>query len=176
MDPENYDKIYTMNSKFYKDPDFYGKIGTESSLVTTITNEAHRRHRAILAPFFLRRSVLEQEDIIQEKAAKLCRRIGEDGKRGTPNDLQAGFRAVSLDVVTEYAFGKENCWNSLDADEYANWYHDSLRGMLPMTYFFRFFPALEKPMKGMPYWLAKRMNPIIIPLMDCLKVRPISFL
>ena len=159
-----------MNTKFYKDPSFYTLSGANTALFSITSNEEHRRYRAILNPFFSRRSVLDQEKIVQEKAAKLLARIEADSKRGEATDISVGFRAISVDTITEYAFGAERCWNSLDREDLGVWYNDLARTIVPMMYVFKIVPWLQAPMQAMPYWLAKILNPIVTGMMDMMEV------
>jgi hypothetical protein len=169
-DNNNYEKVYATHSGLYKDPSFYSLIGIDSALFSTISNEAHRRKRAILNPFFSRRAALDQEDVVQSKAAKLCRRIERDSEHGLLTNMQIGLRAVSIDVITEYAFGADNCYNSLDAEDFGVWYNKLVRGVAPMIYIFKLVPALKGPLQGMPFWLAKKINPVAVSFMTLIRV------
>lgn len=93
-DPDNYDKVYSVGGPFYKDPVFYEVLRAECTF-TAISNEEHRRRRGPLNHFFSRRAVLDLEDIVQQKAARLCRRVRESLDAGTPADLRAGLRAAA---------------------------------------------------------------------------------
>jgi len=170
VDSDNYDRVYATHTAFYKDPSFYSRYGIDGALFAVISNEVHRQKRAILNPFFSRRAVLDQEDIVQAKAAKLCQRIERDSVRGLLTNVQIGFRAVSIDVITEYAFGADNCYNSLDAEDFGVWYNELGRTVAPMIYLFMLVPALQAPLQGMPFWLAKRVNPVVIGFMKLIRV------
>ncbi len=60
---------------------------------------------------FSRKKVLELEDVIQDKVAKISKGLETGLKSGDPSgvDLYYGFRAVSVDVITDYAFN--DCCN-----------------------------------------------------------------
>jgi len=167
---EHYDKIYSMTSKHHKDPAFYTLVGAPWTVFSTIGNEEHRHRRATLNPFFSRRAVLAQEDVVQAKVGKLCDRIAADSARGVPTDFGTGTRALAVDVVTEYAFGPENCFRSLDEPDFGEWFNLLMRGVTPMIYFLRVFRFLQRPMQDMPYWLAKRMNPLVVGLLGAKQV------
>jgi len=169
-DSDNYDKVYTTHGNTYKDPKFYSLIGCDSALFSVISNEVHRQKRALLNPFFSRRAVLDQEDVVQSKAAKLCRRIERDSERGLLTNVQIGFRAVSIDVITEYAFGPDNCYNSLDAEDFGVWYNELVRGVAPMVYIFKLVPALQAPLQALPFWIAKMINPLVVAFMTLIRV------
>jgi hypothetical protein len=129
-DPANYEKIYNVGSKFYKDPAFYGAIGAPKAAFTTPSNELHRVRRAALNPMFSRKLVLELEDVVQDKASKLSNRIESGTKDGNPEgvDLHFGFRAVSVDVITDYAFG--DCYNLLEKDDFGKYFFDMVKGTI----------------------------------------------
>lgn len=153
----NYDKIYSIGSKFLKDPEFYGVYDLRYAILVTIPEDLHRRQRAALGPFFSRRMVLQMEDIIQEKVATLCRRVEDGLKRAEPVDLHTGFRSISIDVVTDYAF--DNCWDHLCQDDLGAWFTRISRGLGMSAWVFQLFPFLAKLMKSMPPWLARTISP-----------------
>lgn len=155
-DQDNYDKVYSVAGHFHKDALFYGALGLRIML-TAVSNDEHRRRRAPLNHFFSRRAVLDLEDIVQEKVAKLCRRVREALAARTPADLRSGLRAVSIDVLTEYAFA--DCWNHLDAPDFKPWFSEALRDTGRMWWTFQQFPVLLKPMQAMPEDFARKMSP-----------------
>jgi hypothetical protein len=166
-DPDNYDKIYNMGGRFYKDPLFYDALGVPV-MFTAISNDEHRRRRAPLNHFFSRRAVLNLEDIVQEKVGKLCRRVRESLIAGKSSDLRSGLRAVSIDVLTEYAFA--DCWSHLDAPDFNAWFSEAVRDTGVMWWTFQQFPVLLKPMQSMPEDFARKMSPAMNGWMDCIVV------
>ncbi|KAL5319155.1 hypothetical protein ACEPPN_012204 [Leptodophora sp. 'Broadleaf-Isolate-01'] len=163
-DPDNYDKIYSLSSKFYKDPLFYNALGVEV-MFTAIANNEHRQRRAPLDHFFSRRAVLGLEDIVQEKVKKLCRRMHDSLDASKPVDLRAGTRAVSIDVLSEYAF--DDCWNHLDVEDFAAWFSEAVRDTGVMWWTFQQFPALLRPMQSIPEDYARKMSLAMNGWMDC---------
>jgi hypothetical protein len=123
-DPANYEKIYSVGSKFYKDQAFYGAIGAIGAAFSTPSNELHHVRRAALNPMFSRKLVLELEDVVQDKASKLSSRLESGLKDGNPSgvDLHFGFRAASVDVITDYAFG--DCYNLLEEEDFGKYFFD----------------------------------------------------
>jgi cytochrome P450 len=132
---------------------------------TAIANDEHRRRRAPLNHFFSRRAVFDLEDIIQEKVKKLCRRIQQSLDVSKPVDLQAGTRAVSIDIITEYAF--DDCWNHLDVDDFAAWFSEAARDGGVMWWTFQQFPVLLKPMQAIPEDYARKMSPTMNGWIGC---------
>ncbi|KAF4468952.1 benzoate 4-monooxygenase cytochrome P450 [Fusarium albosuccineum] len=159
--PKNYDIIYGLKSDFYKDPRFYGALGIDSATFSTFSNELHRRRRALMNPFFSKRKVLELEslDVIHDKVEKLCRIVSADRAAKRPTNLHAAFRAISVDVITDYAF--DESWNQLDADDLGQWFSDMIRSSADMFWTFQAFPSLRDPIQGLPESIAKKMSPSV---------------
>ncbi|KAK5653086.1 hypothetical protein OQA88_9373 [Cercophora sp. LCS_1] len=164
-DPSNYDTIYAIGGKFYKDPVFYSGTGDEYSGFATISNEDHRRRRAPLESFFSRRAVLELEGVVRDKVEKLCRLVEEGLAQGNVIDLHAAFRAVSIDVITEYAF--DDCWDQLDLPDLGQWFSDMGMNIGVSFWVMQQFPLLLKVMKALPLWVVRRLGPALSDMLDC---------
>jgi cytochrome P450 len=134
-------------------------------MFSAIGNDEHRRRRAPLNHFFSRRAVFDLEDIVQEKVKKLCRRIQESLDVSKPADLRAGTRAVSIDIITEYAF--DDCWNHLVVDDFAAWFSEAVRDTGVMWWIFQQFPVLLKPMQSIPEDYARKMSPAMNGWISC---------
>ncbi|PKS08510.1 hypothetical protein jhhlp_004895 [Lomentospora prolificans] len=163
-DPEDYDVIYSVGSKFYKAASFYGALGVYV-MFSVESNEDHRRLRAPMSHFFSRRAVFDLEALVQAKVRKLCRRMHEALDAGKPVDLRAGTRAISIDVMTEYAF--DDCWDHLDDPDFCSWFSEAVRDTGVMWWTFQQFPALLKPMQAMPEDWARKMSPAMNGWMNC---------
>lgn len=72
-------------------------------------------------------------------------------------DLHHGFRAVSVDVITDYAF--DNCYNLLDRPSLGAEFFAVIRGMAPALWIFQQFPFMQKLATMLPPWLLLRMSP-----------------
>lgn len=155
-DPENYERIYFVGSKYSKSADFYRAFGSNSAAFTTPSNEAHRVRRAALNPLFSRKMVLELEDVVQAKAQKLYSRLTDALSAGTALDLHHGFRAVSVDVITDYAF--DNCYNLLDLADFGVDFFAMVRGLGPAFWFFQQWPFTQTIAYKIPLWLAKILS------------------
>jgi cytochrome P450 len=112
-DPENYEKIYYIASRApAKAGYFYNVFGLHTAAFHTPSNELHRVRRGALNPLFSRKAVQELEGLVQSKLVKLSRRVNEAVTDGKPVDLHHGFRALAVNVITNYTF--DNCYNQLD--------------------------------------------------------------
>lgn len=100
--------------------------------------------------------VLQLEEVVQSKAQKLCRRLMEALVAGQPLDLHHGFRAVSVDVITDYAF--DDCHNLLDRPNFGEDFFAMVRGLGPAFWFFQQWPFIQPLALKTPMWLAKFMS------------------
>ena len=181
-DPANYDKIYSMGTKFLKDPSFYtpmeGPVATPI-LLTILSLDEHRIRRKMLTPFFSRQSVLEVEHMVWDKANQLCDIMQSEmdrpdcvpGKR--PFDAYKALRAVAIDVITEYAYAR--CWHMLDDGvEYGNWYPEAIRSVQTMFPWLQGFPVLVPLFRAVPEWLKLVVFPAYKRWDDSLRVSFLS--
>lgn len=126
-DAANYDKIYYMGTKYWKSPNFYNALCVPSSTFGTPPNDVHKIRRGALNPMFSRQKVLELESIVQQKASKVCKRMQAGIDRNEPVDLHHAFRAVSVDVVSGFAF--DRCYDFLDKDDIGAKFFEMARGI-----------------------------------------------
>ncbi|KAH0566183.1 hypothetical protein GP486_000415 [Trichoglossum hirsutum] len=155
-DPENYDRIYHIGAKYYKCPKFYGCFGLDSCTFCTWDSELHRVRRAALNPRFSRKSVLELEGVVQSKVQKLCQKVADMLHTNKPVDLHHGFRAISIDVITDYAF--DNCYDLLDKAGFGLEFFSMIDAILPTFWIFYQWPLLQSVAMNIPAWLAKLTN------------------
>jgi hypothetical protein len=158
-DPYNYETIYSVGYKFNKDPDFY--VGFRNDTIfNVVPPEAHRQARMPLNPFFSRRAILDQEDIIWDKVNKLCRRMFEARESGAVFDMYCGFRAISIDVLSEYAY--DSCWNLLDSEDLGIGWTYLFRTLGSIMHTVVQFPTIV-PFMGrmMPIRFAAMLNPAL---------------
>ncbi|KAM5440458.1 hypothetical protein McanMca71_003941 [Microsporum canis] len=155
--PENYDKIYHVGTKYNKSAPFYDAFGVDKATFTTADNNIHRMKRAAFNPFFSRKRVLELEDIVQSKAKTLVKRISSALESCGGIDLHHGFRAISIDVISDYAF--DNCYKFLEKDDFGAPFFDVIRGFGPMFWLFQQVPFMRPILLGIPLWMAKLTSP-----------------
>ncbi|KAL8839813.1 MAG: hypothetical protein Q9176_004216 [Flavoplaca citrina] len=159
-DPEHYDKIYTVRSKFSKDAQFYGGFANPNSMFTTPSNELHRARRGDLNPFFSRKVVFDHETMVQEKVNKLMGRIEEALDSDMGLDVHHGLRAVSIDVITDYAFGES--YRLLDQPDLGLQFFTLVQRLGPAAWLFRQWPWVKPVVMMMPkkvvYFLSEPMG------------------
>jgi hypothetical protein len=175
-DPDNYDTIYSQNGKYTKDPRFYAGFGLDSNaMFVAYTESAHRFRRAPLNPFFSRRAVLGLEGIVQEKVAKFLQRLQTDVNNGRPFNIASAYKALSIDVISLYAF--DECWDHLERDDLGAWYEDVIRTIAgPFLYTLQQWPFLVKPLLSIPDVIATKLDPAMAGLLFMQKVSSVRVL
>ncbi|KAJ9659114.1 hypothetical protein H2201_007516 [Coniosporium apollinis] len=155
-DPENKEIIYSMSSRYAKSPVFYNALYVPHSTFGTPSNEVHKHKRAMLNPFFSRRMVLELEGVVQHKAAKIVDLMSSAIAADRPVDLHHAFRALSVDVISDYAFNKS--YDLLDSPDLGAHFFAMARGVGPAMYVFQQFPSLQRLAMKIPPWLAPMLS------------------
>lgn len=87
-------------------------------------------------------------------------------------DLLCGFRAVSLDVLNDYAF--DDCYDWLNEKNFGVEIFRMLRDIGPTLWFFQEFPSMRDLAIQTPFWLAKLGSKSLSRMMMCLEARNTS--
>jgi hypothetical protein len=95
---------------------------------------------------------LDLEDVVQSKVSKLDHRLSEAASSKTAVDLHHALRAISVDVITDYAF--DNCYDLLDREDFGIPFFDTMRELGPAVWFFQQWPFLQSIALSIPPWLA----------------------
>jgi cytochrome P450 len=158
---DDYEKIYHVGSKYAKSPNFYNALCAPHSSVCTVSNEVYKIKRGAMNPIFSRQRVLDVESIVQDKVGKVILRL--ENSISNPRvgdesgvDLHHAFRAVSVDVISEFAFG--SCYNFLDKDDTGANFFVMARGIGPALYAFQQLPSLQRLALKIPPWLAPLLS------------------
>lgn len=107
-DPDFYDVIYAPASKRRDKYDGWTiGAGAPASSFATVSHDLHRIRRSALNPFFSKRAVYTNaEQLIRDKTEKLCQRFREACKTQEVIRLDAAYMALTMDIITHYAFGE----------------------------------------------------------------------
>lgn len=155
-DPDNYEVIYSVGTKYAKSPQFYDGFGIGYSTFSTGPNDVHRVRRGRLDPFFSRRKVINLEHIVRSRAEKLIDLVSSKLARKEAVDMHHAFRAISVDVITDYAFGES--YHLLDTADMGREFFEMVNGIGPTMWIFQQWPALQKLALSMPSAAAKMMS------------------
>ncbi|KFY66112.1 hypothetical protein V496_02171 [Pseudogymnoascus sp. VKM F-4515 (FW-2607)] len=155
-DPDNYEIINCVGTKFAKSSPFYDSFGIGYSTFSSGPNDIHRIRRGMLNPFFSRQTVLSLESIVHSKADKLINLLNTKLPKHQAVDLHHAFRAISVDVITDYAFG--HCYNLLDTEDLGLDFFAMVQGIGPTMWIFQQWPSLRTFALSLPSALVKAMS------------------
>lgn len=104
-DPDWYNELYAAGGRRRdKSGWFVGRSGGQS-IFGTIHHDHHRLRRSALNPFFSKNSIAAIEPLIQDKVNRLGHALSENIQTNQPVEMQTAFMALTLDVISHYAFG-----------------------------------------------------------------------
>jgi hypothetical protein len=101
---------------------------------------------------------------VQDKAEKLCGLVTRNFAVGKAVDLHHAFRAISVDVITDYSFN--SCYNLLDEPNLGRDFFTMVRGVGPAMWVFQQFPQLQNLALALPDKVAAGLNPAIGKLLE----------
>lgn len=107
-------------------------------------------------PLFSRKRVLDLEDVVQSKVGKLDQRLRDAATTGDEVDLHYGLRAISVDTIADYGFGKS--YDLLDRQDFGKAFFETMRQLGPAVWFFQQWPFLQSIALSIPPWVAKRLS------------------
>jgi hypothetical protein len=93
---------------------------------------------------------------VQSKVEKLIRIARQKFAAGRAIDLHHGFRAVSVDVMTEYCYGE--CFDTLDHEDLGDRFNAIFRRLGPSLWFGQQWPTLYKFGLSLPASVASTMS------------------
>ena len=99
--------IYGPTSKFEKSKYFYRAFEDQASNLFTIRDrQQHSQDKSLISHAFSRANVIQHEESIYDKAGYLMDRIAQRAKDGQTIPLFPAFRCMTLDTISEFAFGR----------------------------------------------------------------------
>jgi hypothetical protein len=114
-DPDQYDVIYRVGSKFLKDKDFYERATTGHSSGTTVTacdKKYHASRRKDTMVLLSRQKVELLHPLVTEKLSIFLGHVHQLCEARRPVNVFRGWRCLTLDIISDFAFGQ--CVDSLD--------------------------------------------------------------
>ena len=105
---------------------------------------------------FSRQKVLDLDSIVQDKADIVCQRMQAGIDNDEPVDLHHAFRAVSVDIISDFAFDK--CYDFLDKDDIGATFFEMTRGIGPALWAFQQFPSFQSMALKTPPWMAPYLS------------------
>lgn len=168
-DPDYYDKLYSGPTQKRDKWEWSAKMfGGNGGSFGTIRHEQHRLRRAALSPYFSKQSVTRLEPTIRSTIEHLCTRFKEFQKTGTPVELEAAYAALTLDIITDYAFAKP--YGALSRPDFAREWPKWMMTISASSHIIKQFGWLLPLMRAMPAWFALKIDPGMVLLIQLKKV------
>lgn len=173
-DPEWYDTLYT-SGRHQRDKSawFVGRSGGQS-VFSTINHDHHRLRRAALNPFFPKSSIVKVEPLVVECVDKLCNALDAYSSSKEPVELQTTYMALTLDVISCYAFGKS--FGLLDKPGFSPEWKKAILGSIEAGIVNRHFPWLATVLMNLPESVAAAISAPAAFFIQLQRVRHISLI
>lgn len=164
-DSEYYDELYAPASK---KKDKYASwvvlAGTPKASFATVPHNLHRVRRAALNPFFSKRSIYKVEPLIADKVQRLCARFDGEIKNKRVIRLDAAYMALTMDIITEYAYGES--YDYLSEDDYKLKWKHTIVGGVANGVLLRQFPWALPILNAIPLPILHKLDPHAAALME----------
>lgn len=147
-DPDWYNELYAAGGRQRnKSKWFVGRSGGQSTF-GTVEHNHHRLRRTALNPFFSKSSISAIEPLIQDKVDKLCQAMDEYTNSEIHVEMGTAFIALSLDVISTYAFG--NSFGLVEKRGFSPEWKAALRAAIEAAIFNRHMPWMADVMMNLP--------------------------
>ncbi|KAF2871559.1 cytochrome P450 [Massariosphaeria phaeospora] len=156
-DPDWYNELYAAGGRRRdKSGWFVGRSGGQS-IFGTVHHDLHRLRRSALNPFFSKSSVAALEPLIQDKVNKLGHALSPHVESGTAIELHTAFIALTLDVISGYAFG--NSFGLVEKPGFDSEWKTAISSMIEAGISNRHLPWLADIMMNLPDSVAATISP-----------------
>ncbi|KAL3471771.1 cytochrome P450 [Aspergillus californicus] len=158
LDLEYYDEIYASSArKRNKDLTLISRFGLDGSGFATVDAETHRQLRAPVDRFFSKRVIENSEDLIHARINKLVYYLKEACASHSVVSLDAGFAALTSDIIHEYVYGINP--GNLDKPAFNAHTRDAINALMVSSHLIYFFPVLQTVLNALPLGLLEKMSP-----------------
>jgi cytochrome P450 len=162
------------NALHINDPDFYdvysGKVGekrdkypwamphfnTPQAIVATVEHNHHRLRRGAVAQFFSKANIRRLDYVLKGNVKKFLGRLQEFEESGEPVNILDGFKALTSDVLTAYAFGESHCY--LDVKDFNKPFWSLFQELSHNDAFTNHFPWFLPVVTSFPDWMQRLMG------------------
>ncbi|CZR52602.1 related to cytochrome P450 CYP3/CYP5/CYP6/CYP9 subfamilies [Phialocephala subalpina] len=156
-DPEYYDVLYSNNLPVNKSSWYTRQFDMGHATFGTIEHKQHRLRRSALNPFFSKQMISKLEPTIQAVVEKLFSRLEEFRGAGKPVEMRAAYSALTIDVITAYAFNES--WEHLDSPDFKKDWFDGVHLMMGAGNFMKQFPWLFSVVRVLPQSVVVWLSP-----------------
>lgn len=140
----------------------------------TPSHKLHRIRKDSLSPFFSKRTVAERETQVREKVDHLVSRMREFAGKNQPVNLTVAYIALCMDIITEYAFGKE--YGLLSDDDFNEQWKNTIMSIVSSVAVLTHLPWIPALMRRLPESAQKIISPDVAQLLEYEHVRILRYL
>ncbi|XRM37371.1 hypothetical protein ABZX51_000846 [Aspergillus tubingensis] len=156
-DPDNYNTLYAGVTRKRNKDSWFTFVGWPSSIFSTNGHALHRARRSVLGQFFKRQAILDVEPLIQNNIRALCSHFRRAQRGNYSLELHTAFLCFTSDTISQYAFGKQNGFRTLDQAELSTASKTKMVCTFELVQITRHLPWLCKLAHVFP-WPAKLLN------------------
>ncbi|KFZ25402.1 hypothetical protein V502_00123 [Pseudogymnoascus sp. VKM F-4520 (FW-2644)] len=143
--------IYGQTSKFEKAKYFYRAFEDQAPNLFTIRDRhQHSQDKRLISHAFSRANIVKHEASMYEKAAYLMGRIAQCAKDDQAIPLFPAFRCMTLDTISEFAFGRST--GALQLESFESAIFDAIDKATNSVPFFQHFPLLRQLLRWASYY------------------------
>ena len=158
-DPDFYGGIYHSN-KWITDRDQWFKLDfIGEAIAFTTDHDLHAHRRNAVSPYFSMQSIRALEPRITAVVQQMMDRLHNAYNSGSVVNLYHLFAGYALDIITEYAFGKEGSMNFMSNPDFGKYWSDLTVAQIPNNPFARQFKMAPKILLTLPEWIVVWLNP-----------------
>ncbi|RAH68800.1 cytochrome P450 [Aspergillus aculeatinus CBS 121060] len=157
QDPAFYQEMFSMTTKYYKEPDFYKALGAEGAMASILDPKQHRMYRNHLRPLFASRavdSVIPQLKVELEKATRILKMHHAEDR---PLNIQSMYRAFTSDMVCELLFGETP--NFIGDGDGFHPFVEALDKFTAFSWLVVYFPWVKAIPYVLPFGLGDKLAP-----------------
>jgi cytochrome P450 len=165
-DPDFYEEIYH-GKKYKTDRDaWYNLDHIGDGLAFTLDHDIHQQRRSAIAPYFSMQSVRALEPRITEVVSQMMDRLRLTCESGSSINCYHLFSAFALDIVTNYALGKELSTNLMTTPDMGKAWAEVTMGAVPMNAFGRHFKTVFALIRSIPQSVLLRLKPGLVTVLS----------
>ncbi|KAI1847952.1 hypothetical protein JX266_006065 [Neoarthrinium moseri] len=102
----SFSEVYCQGTKFDKARYFYNAFVDQADNLFTMTDrDQHSHDKRLMSHAFSKTTILQQESVIYDFVQQLVGRMMPFAQSGKEFPLLAGYRCMTLDLITEFVFG-----------------------------------------------------------------------
>ncbi|KAH9002867.1 putative P450 monooxygenase [Lactarius deliciosus] len=152
--PAAYNDIYNNKNKWDKDHSLYRAYDLDTSTFGLTHYSDAKQRRDVLAPFFSRTSIVQLQDLIQDRVNVLCDALAQQFAADKSSDLVLGFHCFAVDVIMNLCYAKN--WDATKVPDFRSDIVLASQAVLPIFTMNKYSGPLLKMMRYIPMRFGKK--------------------